>query len=117
MNPRILSTASGHDVLLLDHIYAVSLIMPGRHQPLRPKRPCNRHPLPWGHDASVKDNIFLDAFVEIITEEDIEPSARPEVKNVLIYRDRGDLNRGDEAKLREMEIYSYNKQTSVTKCC
>ncbi|KAG9517923.1 hypothetical protein KCV07_g5887, partial [Aureobasidium melanogenum] len=71
---------------------------------LKPRRPCQRHLLPWGYDAPKKDNISLDAFIEIITKED--GGSPSEIKNVLMYWDRGDLERGDEAKLKEMNINS-----------
>lgn len=51
-----------------------------------------------------KGNISFDDFIEIITKE--SDSSLSEVKNVLIYWDRGDLERGDEAKLKEMKINS-----------
>ncbi|KAG9857989.1 hypothetical protein KCU98_g982, partial [Aureobasidium melanogenum] len=76
--------------------------MPSRR--LKPRRPCQRHLLPWGYDAPKKDNISLDASIEMITKEDDGSSS--EIKNVLIYWDRGDLERGDEAKLKEMNIDS-----------
>ncbi|KAG9664972.1 hypothetical protein KCU95_g3125, partial [Aureobasidium melanogenum] len=76
--------------------------MPSRR--LKPRRPCQRHLLPWGYDAPKKVNISLDAFIEMITKEDDGSSS--EIKNVLIYWDRGDLERGDEAKLKEMNIDS-----------
>lgn len=74
---------------------------------LKPRRPCQRHLLPWGYDAPKKDNISLDAFIEIITKED--GGSPSEIKNVLMYWDRGDLERGDEAKLKEMNINSWDK--------
>ncbi|KAG9612304.1 hypothetical protein KCU77_g1768, partial [Aureobasidium melanogenum] len=76
--------------------------MPSRR--LKPRRPCQRHLLSWGYDDPKKDNISLDAFIEIITKEDDGSSS--EIKNVLMYWDRGDLERGDEAKLKEMNIDS-----------
>lgn len=75
----------------------------------RPKRsrPSQRHLLPWGYDAPRPDNLSLDEFIEIITKKDEEhPYPSSEVKNVLIYWDRGTLERGDEAKLQEMNFDS-----------
>ncbi|KAH0281813.1 hypothetical protein KCU91_g70, partial [Aureobasidium melanogenum] len=71
---------------------------------LKHTRPSTRHLLPWVCDAPKSDNISLDVFIEIITKEDDGCSS--EVKNVLIHWDRGDLDRGDQAKLKEMEINS-----------
>lgn len=51
-------------------------------------------------------NISLDTFIDIITAEYDDASTQSGLKNVLIYWDRGDLDRGDEAKLREMDINS-----------
>ncbi|KAH0397562.1 hypothetical protein KCU89_g8144, partial [Aureobasidium melanogenum] len=71
---------------------------------LKPRRPSHRHLLPWGYDAPKKDNISLDAFIETITKQN--GGSPSEIKNVLMYWDRGDLERGDEAKLKEMNINS-----------
>ncbi|KAH0351958.1 hypothetical protein KCU81_g2096, partial [Aureobasidium melanogenum] len=76
--------------------------MPSRR--LKHTRPSTRHLLPWVFDAPKPDNISPDAFIDIITQEDDGCSS--EVKNVLSYWDRGDLDRGDEAKLEEMKISS-----------
>ncbi|THW57862.1 hypothetical protein D6D19_10479 [Aureobasidium pullulans] len=61
--------------------------------------------LPWGYAATKKDTIPLLEFVDIITAEDPKdlPST-PELKNCLLYWDRGSLDGGDEAKMIELEI-------------
>ncbi|THW03842.1 hypothetical protein D6D24_10663 [Aureobasidium pullulans] len=61
--------------------------------------------LPWGHAATKKDTIPLLEFVDIITAEDPKDSpSTPELKNCLLYWDRGSLEGGDEAKMIELEI-------------
>ncbi|KAG2170460.1 hypothetical protein VTO58DRAFT_107425 [Aureobasidium pullulans] len=61
--------------------------------------------LPWGHAATKKDTIPLLEFVDIITAEDPKDSpSTPELKNCLLYWDRGSLDGGDEAKMIELEI-------------
>ncbi|KAH0374086.1 hypothetical protein KCU65_g343, partial [Aureobasidium melanogenum] len=87
-------------IIFLELTHTQPSNMPSR----RPKRPCTRHLLPWGYDAPRPDNLSLDEFIAIITKEDDSPSS--EIKNVLIYWDRGDLDKGDEAKLKEMQINS-----------
>ncbi|THX95216.1 hypothetical protein D6D02_09992 [Aureobasidium pullulans] len=61
--------------------------------------------LPWGYAATEKDTIPLLEFVDIITAEDPKDStSTPELKNCLLYWDRGSLDGGDEAKMIELEI-------------
>ncbi|THZ16995.1 hypothetical protein D6C91_06107 [Aureobasidium pullulans] len=61
--------------------------------------------LPWGYAATKKDTIPLLEFVDIITAEDPKDStSTPELKNCLLYWDRGSLDGGDEAKMIELEI-------------
>jgi hypothetical protein len=60
----------------------------------------------WGYDAPAKDTTPLDQFIEFITNPTINPPKAGEMKNVLIYWDRGTLARGDEAKMVEIGIDS-----------
>ncbi|KAH0277648.1 hypothetical protein KCU91_g3036, partial [Aureobasidium melanogenum] len=78
--------------------------MPSRR--LKPRRPCQRHLLPWGYDAPQKDNISLDAFIEMVTKED--DGSTSEIKNVLMYWDRNcgkqKHNLGEAAQMMEVEM-------------
>ncbi|KAH0292916.1 hypothetical protein KCU62_g1614, partial [Aureobasidium sp. EXF-3399] len=61
----------------------------------------------WGHDAPKKDTTPLDDFIKFITDPNVKPAILPgQMKNVLIYWDRGDLGRGDEQKMKNMGIDS-----------
>jgi hypothetical protein len=70
----------------------------------KPKKPSQKHLLPWGYDAPVKDTISLLDYVNIITNHELRPAVPGRVKNTLVYWDRGGLTTGDEAKMMEMQI-------------
>lgn len=60
----------------------------------------------WGYDAPVKDTTPLDAFVRFIIDPTVNPAVDGQIKNVLVYWDRGFLDSGDEKKMQEMGINS-----------
>lgn len=60
----------------------------------------------WGYDPPAKDTTPLDTFVRFITDPAVKPAVDGQIKNVLVYWDRGDLERGDEKKMKEMGINS-----------
>jgi hypothetical protein len=62
--------------------------------------------MPWGYDAPFKDTTPLNDFIKYITDPQVKPARAGEMKNVLVYWDRGNENTGDEAKMIEMGIDS-----------
>jgi hypothetical protein len=78
--------------------------MPSRRSRYKPKKPCQKHLLPWGHDTPKKSNIPFDHLIQIITCDQIPEAST--LNNILVYWDRGDLRGGDEAKMAEMKIDS-----------
>lgn len=60
----------------------------------------------WGYDAPANNTTPLDEFVVFITDPKVKPAEKGKIKNVLIYWDRGDRERGDEEKMLDMGINS-----------
>lgn len=60
----------------------------------------------WGYDAPKKDTTPLDAFIPFITDPTVKPAVDGQIKNVLVYWDRGFNDSGDEEKMKNMGINS-----------
>jgi hypothetical protein len=73
----------------------------GHYQPPKPNKKLQ---LPWGSEAPEKDTTPLDKFIDYATNDSMNPALVGEVKNVLIYWNRGDLTTGDEAKMVAMGL-------------
>jgi hypothetical protein len=67
-----------------------------------------------GHDAPPKSNISLDDFTKIITNPEIRPLIPRKTKRTPVDWNRGSLTTGDEAKMVEMQIDTYDKQADLT---
>lgn len=80
--------------------------MPLRYRNPKPKRPCEKHKLPWGYDAPSKKTTPLKDFITYITDGTIKPAEEGRTNSVLVYWDRGTISSGDEAKMVELGIDS-----------